>query len=171
MTMSLDGRIAQADDQVGGLFEWYDAGSNELATANPDIRFHLDEVGANMMRDLMASTGALISGRRLFDITPRLERPAPIGAPVIVVSRSVPEESQRWPRTEFVSDSNTAVARAKDIAGDRDVVVASADLARQARSAGLGEEIAVSLVPIVMGGGQPSFAGVTGGPTGSRIRK
>ena len=59
MTMSLDGFIAQDDDGIGSLFQWYDAGPTEVATSNPGIKFHLDDEAASMMRELMASAGAL----------------------------------------------------------------------------------------------------------------
>ena len=68
MTMSLDGYIADPDDQVGELFEWYEAGEVSVANANEDIAFNVDEASAEALRDLTEKAGALVSGRRLFDI-------------------------------------------------------------------------------------------------------
>ena len=49
MTMSLDGFIAQPDDQVGELFEWYAAGDVSVPTPNKDITFKLDKASAGMV--------------------------------------------------------------------------------------------------------------------------
>ncbi len=164
MTMSLDGYIATDTDEVGALFDWYDAGPIELSSGNPDIRFHLDEAGAGMLRSLMNEIGALICGRRLFDITNGWGDQHPIGAPVVVVTHTPPADVKRWPRTHFVSDVRQAVEEARAIAGDRDVAVASANLVGQLLDLNLMDEVAVSLVPLLMGGGKAYFGNLTRGP-------
>ena len=68
MTMSLDGYIADPDDQVGELFEWYEAGDVSVPSSNEDVAFDVDEASAEMLRDLTERSGALVSGRRLFEI-------------------------------------------------------------------------------------------------------
>ena len=47
---------------------------------------------------------------------------------------------------------------AKALAGEKDVVIASPNIAQQCLNGNLLDEIAVSLVPIVLGGGIPLFA-------------
>ena len=69
MTMSLDGFVAHPDDRIDGLFDWYDAGPVAVGTDSPDIDFHLDEASAGFLRSIVAGAGALVCGRRLFDIT------------------------------------------------------------------------------------------------------
>ena len=103
MTMSLDGYIADPDDQVGELFEWYEAGEVSVASANEDIAFKVDEASAEALRELTETAGALVAGRHLFDIADGWGDNHPIGAPVVVVTHRAPADAaERWPRTTFV---------------------------------------------------------------------
>ena len=68
MTMSLDGFIADPNDQVAELFDWYRAGDVSVPSAHEDIAFKVDQVSAEVIRDWTGKIGALVSGRRLFDI-------------------------------------------------------------------------------------------------------
>lgn len=52
MTMSLDGFIADPNDQVGELFDWYGAGDVTVPTPNEEISFQVDDASAEMLRDL-----------------------------------------------------------------------------------------------------------------------
>lgn len=52
-----------------------------------------------------------------------------------------------------------AVQRAKVAAGDKDVLVQGADVARQLLTAGLLDEVHIHLVPLLIGAGTPLFAG------------
>jgi dihydrofolate reductase len=164
MTMSLDGFIADPEDGVDELFAWYSAGEVAIPTANEDIRFEVDEDSARMLRDMLANTGALVSGRRLFDLTNGWGDNHPVGTPVVVVTHQPPKDTTPWPRTTFVSDVAEGIARAKEIAGERDVTIASADIVRQALDLGLVDEVSVSLVPVLLGKGIPYFANLTGAP-------
>jgi hypothetical protein len=49
MTMSLDGYIAEPDDGIGELFEWYEAGDVSVASPNESIRFAVDEVCVSLV--------------------------------------------------------------------------------------------------------------------------
>jgi len=60
MTMSLDGYIADADDQVGELFDWYQAGDVSVPTPNENLTFRVDAAGAEMLRELTENAGALV---------------------------------------------------------------------------------------------------------------
>ncbi|MFB9659962.1 dihydrofolate reductase family protein [Glycomyces mayteni] len=159
MTMSLDGFIAQPDDQIGELFEWYGAGDVEVPGPNEDVRITVDAESAAFLTEVVGNCGALVAGRRLFDMTGGWGDRHPVGAPVVVVSHGVPEDAaQRWPRTEFVDGVKEALARAREIAGDRDVTIASANITQQALALGLVDEVCVSLVPVLFGEGVPYFA-------------
>lgn len=57
----------------------------------------------------------------------------------------------------FVDDLSRAIEQAKQAAGERDVVVMGADLARQCLAGGWVDEIALQLVPIALGGGARLF--------------
>ena len=165
MTMSLDGFIADPDDGIDELFGWYGAGDVRLPTANEDISFSVDADSAELLKSYMGgAVGALVSGRRLFDITDGWGDQHPVGAPVVVVTHQPPHDADQWPRTTFVGDVSTAVERAKEIAGDKNVTIASANVAAQALDLGLVDEVHVSLVPVLLGKGIPYFANLGAAP-------
>lgn len=158
MTMSLDGFIADPDDRIDDIFDWYAVGPVTVPSANEDVSLSVDEASAEMLRDLTEGTGALVSGRRLFDITDGWGDSHPVGAPVVVVTHRPPKNADRWPRTTFVPGVDQAVARAREIAGDKDVTIASANVAQQALALGLVDDVCVSLAPVLLGAGIPYFA-------------
>ncbi|NMO02822.1 deaminase [Gordonia sp. TBRC 11910] len=164
MTMSLDGYIATADDAVDELFDWYMAGDNVVETANPDIGMRVDDVSATFLTELTGSVGALICGRHLFDVANGWGGTHPVGAPVVVVTHRPPDDAETaWPTTTFVHDVASAVERAKEIAGDRDVTIASPTIIQQALDLGLVDEVCVSLVPVLFGGGKSYFGALADG--------
>jgi dihydrofolate reductase len=81
--------------------------------------------------------------------------------PVVVVTHQVPAgwvEAHPDAPFHFVTDGvQTAVAKAQEIAGDRVVAVTAGTIARQCLELGLLDEVAIDLVPVVMGGGRPFF--------------
>jgi dihydrofolate reductase len=159
MTMSLDGYIADPDDQPGELFDWYEAGDTSVASANENVAFAVDQASAEVLRELTENVGAIVSGRRLFDMANGWNDTHPGGAPVVVVTHGPPADAaERWPRTTFVDDVEAAIVRAREIAGDKDVTIASPDIIRQALDLGLVDEVCVSLVPVLFGEGVPYFA-------------
>ena len=160
MSMSLDGFVADPRDGVDELFGWYGNGDVELRTADPHLTFKVSEASAEHLRPAFTGgIGALLTGRRLFDIAGGWGGRHPVGAPVFVVSHTVPPG---WPRadsdTTFHTDAISALDAAKKAAGDRIVAVATPALTRQYLDAGLLDAIVVSLVPVLLGGGIPFFA-------------
>ena len=159
MTMSLDGFIARPDDVPGELFDWYEAGEVSVPSHNEGVTFDVDRASAEMLRDLTENVGALISGRRLFDMTQGWGDSHPAGSPVVVVTHQPPDDAaERWPRTTFVDGVEPAITAAREIAGDKDVTIASANVVQQALELGLVDEVCVSLVPVLFGEGIPYFA-------------
>lgn len=159
MTMSLDGFIADPHDQPGELFDWYAAGDVTVPNPNEDVSFQVDDASAEVLRELTGNTGALVSGRRLFDIANGWGDNHPADAPVVVVTHRAPESAaERWPRTTFVDGVEAAITQARQIAGDQDVTIASAAITQQALDLGLVDEVCVSLVPVLFGEGIPYFA-------------
>ena len=68
--------------------------------------------------------------------------------------RAPPEDAaQRFPRTSFTGSVEDAIATAKEIAGDKFVTIASADIIQQALNLGLVDEVCVSQVPVLFGTG------------------
>ena len=100
-----------------------------------------------------------MTGRRTFDITNGWGGSPPLGVPTFVVTHTVPQEwvYEGSPFT-FVTDGvESAVERAKAVAGDKDVAVGAASIAQQCIRAGLLDEVHVDLVPVLLGGGVRLF--------------
>ena len=112
-------------------------------------------------RAWMDSIGAIVVGRTLFDFTDGWGGRHTMGAPVVVVTHEVPTDwVQAHPDAPFTfvtEGVEAAVAAAQDIAGDQVVAVAAGTIARQCLELGLLDEVAIDLVPVVMGEGAPYF--------------
>jgi dihydrofolate reductase len=164
MTMSLDGFIADPGDGVGELFGWYDAGPVTVPSADERWSFSVDDASARMLREVMAATGALVCGRRLFEHTSGWGDSHPMGAPVVVVTHQAPEDADRWTTISFAGGVAAGITAARRLAGDRDVCIASASIAAQALDLGLIDEVIISLVPVMLGQGIPYFGGLAQAP-------
>ena len=110
----------------------------------------------------ISTTGAVIAGRRTYDDSiPWWGADGPTGSvrlPVIVVSHSVPEDVPEGGVYTFVDGIEAALARAKEVAGEKDVnIMGGADIAQQYLRAGLVDEISIHLVPVLFGGGIQLF--------------
>ncbi|HKN51335.1 MAG TPA: dihydrofolate reductase family protein [Amycolatopsis sp.] len=120
-----------------------------------------DEIDAAVHRELDAAVGATVIGRHTFDLglVPWGGTPWP-GVPSFVVThRKRPDLLGDNGGTFAFDGIEAAVRRAKEAAGDKDVVVLGAEVARQLLTAGLLEEVRLHLVPVLLGGGTPLFAG------------
>lgn len=163
-TMSLDGFIAFEDNDIGDLFEWYDNGDVEIQNEGELPPFHVTQASADYWRSWVGSLGSLVVGRELFDVTDGWHGKHPIGVPIVVLTHTPPEDWS-YPGSEdfhFVTDGIVAaIATAREIAGDRDIAVTAGTIAGQALEAGLLDEVAIDLAPVVMGSGKRFFADVT----------
>ncbi|MFI5755088.1 dihydrofolate reductase family protein [Streptomyces sp. NPDC051569] len=163
-SMSLDGYIAgPGGSGFDRLFAWYGNGEVPVPTAQDDRTFTMSPVSAEAWHATVARTGALVVGRRLFDLTSGWGGNHPIGCPVVVVTHSVPAD---WPHRDapftFVTDGiESAVERAKALAGDKAVGVNGGTIASQCLNARLLDEVWVDLVPVLLGGGTPLFDRLT----------
>ncbi|WP_229022906.1 dihydrofolate reductase family protein [Actinomarinicola tropica] len=164
MCMSLDGFVAGPDDDPGELFDWYWVGDVEVPSARPDMTFQVDADSAAVLRELTSGCGALVAGRRLFDITDGWGDEHPVGAPVVVVTHRPPPDDAAGPlpRTTFTGSVQEGIATAKEIAGDRDVTIASADIIQQALNLGLVDELCISQIPVLFGSGLRYFGELVG---------
>jgi dihydrofolate reductase len=154
-TMSLDGFIANPDDSVENLFDWFNSGDTEFVFPNGKMTVRVSPATAMVLRDISQTVGAIVTGRRMFDITHGWGGSHPLNVPIFVVSHSIPEG---WPRHDapftFVTDGvESAIEKAKKVAGEKMVIVAGANVAQQALKAGLVDEIEVDLVPVLLGRG------------------
>ena len=165
MCMSLDGFVAQPDDNPAELFDWYWNGEVVVPSAQEGMTFSVDAASAQMLRELTSGCGALVAGRRLFDQTDGWGDNHPAGAPVVVVTHRPPPEhaAERLPRTTFTGSVEEAIATAREIAGDKLVTIASASIIQQALNLGLVDEICLSQVPVLFGNGIRYFGELVGG--------
>jgi dihydrofolate reductase len=165
-SMSLDGFIAYEDNTIGDLFEWYENGDVEIVNEGELPPFHVTQASADYWRSWVDSVGALVVGRELFDVTDGWHGKHPIGVPIVVLTHEPPRDWS-YPGSEdfhFVTEGiAAAVEQAKEIAGDRDVALAAGTIAGQALDADLVDEVAIDLVPVVMGSGKRYFGDA--GPT------
>src|SRR5436189_2114714 len=167
LAVSLDGFIAGPNDgpeaPMGGggerLLAWYAVGDTKFRLPGTDMVFMVSEQTAEYLAETRRTTGALVFGRRTFDLTNGWGGKHPLDVPVFVVSSSV---AQDWvyegsPFT-FVTDGlESAVAQATAFAGDKDVGVGAAGIVQSCIKAGLLDEIHIDLVPVLLGGGVSLF--------------
>jgi dihydrofolate reductase len=164
MSMSLDGYVADAQDGTDQVFGWFFGGHVALPSPNPHVTFQVSEGSAQVLGGAMESVGALICGRRTFDLAGGWGGTHPMGVPVVVMTHNPPEGYEDAP-FHFVTDGiQSAVAKAQELAGDKVVGVASPDVTRQCLDAGLLDGIHVNLIPVLLGGGVPWFANVADAP-------
>lgn len=162
-SMSLDGFVAQENNDPGRLFDWYEAGDVEVLTASEPAAFHLTPTSADYWRSWVGELGCLVVGRLLFDITDGWGGQHPLGVPFVVLTHEAPEDwaHAHTGNAHFVTGGiEAAVALAQELAGDRTVGIAAGTVAGQALAAGLVDEVAVDLVPVVLGSGHRYFADV-----------
>jgi len=96
-----------------------------------------------------------VTGRRNFNVAGAWGGKPPLGVPHFVVTHTVPQEwvKEGSPFT-FVTDGvESAVAKAMQTAGDKNVAISSANIMRQCLKAGLLDEIHIDLVPVLLGEG------------------
>jgi dihydrofolate reductase len=161
--MSLDGYVAKQDNTIGHLFDWLQSGSVAIPTPAGDFTVPLSPASEDHWRGWTASLGALVCGRTLFDVADGWQGRHTLDVPVVVVTHHVPTE---WvdahpdsPFTFVAEGVGVAVERAQELAGDRVVTVTGGTIARQCLDLGLLDEVAVDLVPVVMGAGNRPFFG------------
>lgn len=160
MSMSIDGRIATPDDDISPLARWFFAGDTEVA---PGIPFRTSAATAQLLREAMGGTGAIVGGRRYFDLAGGWGGQHPTGLPVFILTHEPPAG---WPAESpisFVTDGvETALDQARTAAGDKDVAIATPGTVRQCLEAGALDELQVNVVPIVLGSGPQFFQDIAG---------
>jgi dihydrofolate reductase len=163
LAMSLDGFIADKNDGCEALFGFYDHGDVTVNLSEGYPELHVSQTTANLLVQEVERIGSTIVGRRLYDITNGWNGHTGGEVPMVVLTHKAPQD---WPRggvpIYFVSGAETAMSKAQELAGDKDVSIAGATATREVLDAGLLDEIVVSLVPVILGEGIPWFAGARG---------
>jgi len=135
-----------------------------VPTANPHVTFQVSEGSARVLREGLQNVGALVAGRRTFDLAGGWGGAHPMGVPVVVMTHNPPEGYDDAP-LHFVGDGiEAAIAKASELAGDKIVGIASPDVTRQCLDAGLLDGIHVNLIPVLLGSGVPFFANLGAAP-------
>jgi dihydrofolate reductase len=160
MSMSLDGYVADSNDGVAEVFDWYfNSGDVEFHTRGADpMTFKVSGPSAKHLRGLWAELGAVLTGRRTFEVAHGWGGNHAWG-PAFVLTHHVPAG---WPRpgstVHFVTDGvESAVKQAKAAAAGKAVAVHGADTIRQLLNAGLLDEIHVDLAAVLLGSGVRLF--------------
>ncbi|MGP4028302.1 dihydrofolate reductase family protein [Actinomadura sp. 3N407] len=163
MTMSLDGYIADPSDGVDELFGWYSNGPVEIPTHDPSITFRVSEASAAHLRETLDGVGAILTGRRLYDITNGWNGTHPLGGAIFLVTHRAPDDPPAGV-TVVTGGIEKAVAAASAAAGDGILGVGGAATAQACLDAGLLDEVRVNLVPVLLGKGIPFFSGPSTAP-------
>ena len=160
MSMSLDGYVADRNDGVGEVFDWYfNSGNVEINTGGSDpMTFKVSEASAEHIRNRTSELGAVLTGRRTFEVAQGWGGNHAWG-PAFVLTHDVPAG---WPRPDstvhFVTDGiESAVKQAKAAAAGKTVGVHGADTIQQLLNAGLLDEISVDIAAVLIGSGVRLF--------------
>ena len=159
ISMSLDGFVTGPNEGLGNplgdddgrLHDWMFAAKTE---ANAEV---LDEV--------YARTGAILMGKRMFDVgVEPWGDPPPFERPVFVITHEArdPMPMQGGTTYNFVTGGIEAgLEQAKATAGEQDVGIwGGANIMREYLSAGLLDEMQIHLIPVLLGGGVRLFEGL-----------
>ena len=167
MSVSLGGFVADPNDGVAEVFDWYmNSGNVEIHTGGSDpMTFRVSEASAEHIRSLWTELGAVLTGRRTFDVAHGWNGNHGWG-PAFVLTHHVPDG---WPRpgstVHFVTDGlESAVNQAKAAAAGKNVGVHGADTIQQLLNAGLLDELSIDIAPVLLGDGVRLFDRLAGTP-------
>ncbi|MGB1013567.1 MAG: dihydrofolate reductase family protein, partial [Nannocystaceae bacterium] len=151
LAYSLDGFIAGPNDDLSWL-----PGASDPAAGEPHT------TTAVTYEQFIGEIGALLMGRRTYDVVAGFEGPWPYGElPVLVASHRPldPPPPQAVARAE--GEIEELIAQARTLAKAGDVYLDGGFLVRKALDAGLVDELILTQVPVVLGAGHALFSGVT----------
>ena len=161
LAVSVDGYVTGPDPSPeqalgrGGqrLFDWYSDGD---VPSQVFEGFRLSEPSQRFFDALAGRLGAVICGRTTYDHSSGFGggSPHPTAPLVVLTHRPVPEASADQTVAHGIEE---AVARAAELAGDRDIGLMGTGVTAAALAAGLLDEITLHQVPILLGGGTPYF--------------
>jgi dihydrofolate reductase len=154
MSVSLDGFVADRAGGVDRVFTWYS--KPQPASQPAEGRDEARALGLQV----------IVYGRRTFEQANGWGGNHPTGAPVIVVTHSVPDG---WPRegstVSLVTEGiERAMEQAEAIAGDGVIALGSPSIFQQCLNLGMVDRIQVKLVPVLLGDGIRFFGDLVGDP-------
>jgi len=154
-----DGPQQPLGDSGERLFAWYSGGDTQYRLPGTELVFTVSPQSAELLREVERTMGASVTGRRTFDIANGWGGSPPLGVPTFVATHNVPQEwvYEGSPFTFVTNGVESAVDRAREVAGEKDVAVMAASIVQQCIGAGLLDEIVVNLVPVLLGDGVRLF--------------
>jgi dihydrofolate reductase len=154
-TISLDGYIAGPEDDVQALFPWYFTGEVEIPIPGQNRVFKTSPASAVTVREMFENCGAIVTGRRDFEVSKAWGGKPPFDVPAYIVTHSLPQEWARngSPFTFVTQGVESAITQACQAAGEKQVYVGGTQIVRQALEAGLIDIIEIDLFPILLGSG------------------
>ena len=151
MSMSLDGYIAAPNDNP-------EQGLGEDGMRLHNWAFDDPSVFEQVFGNLVEETGAVIMGRRSYDNS--IEAwggKGPLGdVPCLVVTHR-PFETPTPVFTVVTEGIESALAQAREAAGEKRIGLMGANLDQQFLAAGLVDEIRIHLIDVLLGGGRRLF--------------
>ena len=166
ITMSVDGYITGPNDGPGNglgdggerLHYWVFGGP---WTYDDEPRGGPAGEDAAYLAEVTARVGATVIGRGMYEAAEHWGDKNPFGVPVFVVTHR-PDEEPDTGEFSFVGDFLEAIDRARAAAGSKDVTIGGgADVIRQGLMAGIVDELAIIVAPVILGGGKPLFEDFT----------
>jgi dihydrofolate reductase len=161
MSMSLDGFIAGPNEGPGNglgdgghrLHEWFSP------DADADHKGVHRQAGVNgQVFDEMMATGAVVAGRGTFEPAGGWGGDHHDGVPIFILARrELDIDTGQWPLVTCVPEVRTAMAQAKQAAGDKNVLVHGAGTAQLALASGVLDELEIHLIPVLLGQGRRLF--------------
>lgn len=158
-SVSVDGFVANEDDQPGPLFDWLLNGDVPLDESG---QVKVSQASYDYTRPYWDQIGVTVVGRQVFDMTDGWNGTPPSGVEhvVVVTHRSAPDGWDSGAPFSFVDGVEPAVAKAQELAGARVVEVAAGDVGGQALAAGLIDEVRMDVAPVMFGSGKRYFGSV-----------
>lgn len=146
---------------IASSFDGFIAGPDDDLSWLPHSEGETDTPGALDYDTFIADVGALLMGRRTYDVVRGFDVPWPYGPRPVLVATHRPLDPDPPETVRPVSGAIGELIRmAKDAGGGGDVYLDGGTLIRQAAEEDLIDEFTVTLAPIVLGTGHPLFAGM-----------
>ncbi|HKZ12211.1 MAG TPA: dihydrofolate reductase family protein [Solirubrobacterales bacterium] len=165
MSVSLDGFVAGPNetpenglgDNGARLHWWLGFGAGPERDVVPG---RPDGVNGEVMSELMA-TGAVVAGRGTVEPAGWWNGDHHDGVPIFILTRTrTADDVKQWPLVTVLDDVTEAITRAKEAAGDRDVLVHGVGCGAAALEAGVLDEVQLHFVPGLLGEGRRLFEGI-----------
>lgn len=145
LSVSLDGFIADKNDGISEVFAWMGSAMEQ---------FH------EVVGDTLNENGAVIMGRRSFDmiygengwVFP--DGTAPAWPVFVLQSQARASEKKGNTQFHFVTDGiESAIAKAREVAGEKNIALHGASSVQQALKAGLLDEFHMAVAHVLLGEG------------------